>query len=297
MAKGPVSVLSPTFQRYLDTGAAPRSPPPAPCIAVCSGTSPRDAVQLVDASTDAIIITVDKAVHAVVEHCDVSTEHDPAVESPTVVRASVDDVPASVDLDVVPTALLSAGSTESVVDPQGDFPVDGSLVAENTPETAASVSDFVPLVTSPMGPALVDSDDELIATRLPGYLNSFRPCEVFVQQFLSFVFLFPFLTFSLFVRFLQVFHFSSFSHFLKLSIGVFSLFAFLDTFRSFHLFYIFVFFLWCWSSFTLFLFSFTSLSHPSVFFLKSFYFRSGGPYNHLLFIFSFFLRYSFVFPA
>ena len=199
MARGPVSVLSPTFQRYLDTGAAPRSPPPAPRIAVCRDTSTRDEVQFVDSSTDAIIITVDKAVQAVVEHCDVSTEHDPPVESPTVVPASADDFLASVDLDVTPTALLSAGSTESVVDPPEDFSIDGSLVAENTPETAASVSDFVPLVTSPMGPALVDLDDELIATRLPGYLNSFRPCEVFVQQFLSSVFFFPFLTFSLFV--------------------------------------------------------------------------------------------------
>ena len=137
------------------------------------------------------------------------------------------------DLDVTPNALLSADSTESVVDPPVDFSIDGSLVADNTPETAASVSDFVPLVTSPMGPALVDSDDELIATRLPSYLNSFKPCEVSVQQFLSFVFLFPFLTFSLFVRFWQVFHFSSFSHFLNLSNGVFSLFAFLVTFRNF----------------------------------------------------------------
>ena len=196
VARGPLSVLSPTFQRYLDTGAAPRSPPR---IAVCRGTSTRDEVQFVDASTDAIIITVDKAVQAVVEHCDVNTEHDPLVESPTVVPASADDVLASVDLDVTPTALLSAGSTESVVDPPEDFSIDGSLVAENNPEIAASVLDFVSLVTSPMGPALVDSDDELIATRLPGYLNSFRPCEVFVQPFLSFVFLFPFLTFSLFV--------------------------------------------------------------------------------------------------
>ena len=115
VARGPVSVLSPNFQRYLDTGAALRSPPPAPRIAVCRGTSTRDEVQFVDASTDAIFIIVDKSVQAVVEHCDVSTEHDPPVESPTVVPASADDVPASVDLDVTPTALFSADSTESVL--------------------------------------------------------------------------------------------------------------------------------------------------------------------------------------
>ena len=121
MARGPVSVLSQTFQPYLDTGVAPRSPPPALRIAVCRGTSTRDERQFVDASTDAIIITVDKAVQTVVEHCDVSTEQDPPVESPTVVPASADVVLASVDLEVTPTALLSAGSTESVVDPQRIF--------------------------------------------------------------------------------------------------------------------------------------------------------------------------------
>ena len=111
-------------------------------------------MQLVDASTDVVIVTADKSVQAVVEYCDVGTEHD--------------------RLGVTSPVLPSADSVEPVADPPEDLSVVGSLGADSSPETVVPESDPVPLVTSPMGASLVDSDDEAIATRLPGYLNSFN---------------------------------------------------------------------------------------------------------------------------
>ena len=128
-----------------------------------------------DASTDVVIVTADKSVQAVVEYCDVGTEHD--------------------RLGVTSPVLPPADSVEPVADPPEDLPVVDSLDADSSPETVVPESDPVPLVTSPMGAGLVDSDDEAIATRLPGYLNSFKTCEVSDQQFFI-CFLLPFLTFS-----------------------------------------------------------------------------------------------------
>ena len=174
VARASVSVLAPNFHRYLDTSATPRSPPPAPRFTVCCGTSTRDEVQLVDAPTDVVVVSADKGVQAVVEYCDDGTGHD--------------------RLGVTSPVLLPADSVESVADPPEDLSVVGSLGADSSPETVVPESDPVPLVKSPMGARLVDSDDEAIATRLPGYLNSFKTCEVSDQQ-LFICFLLPFHTF------------------------------------------------------------------------------------------------------
>ena len=52
--------------------------------------------------------------------------------------------------------------------------MDGSLAACSVSETVISLADAGPDETSTMGPSLVDSDDELLASLLPGYLNSFQ---------------------------------------------------------------------------------------------------------------------------
>ena len=189
VARASVSVLSPNFHRYLDTSVTPGSPPPAPRITVCCGTSTRDEVQLVDAATDVVVVTADKGVQAVVEYCDVGTEHD--------------------HLGVTLPVLPPADSVESVADPPEDLSVVGSLGAYSSPETVVPESDSVPLVTSPMGTSLVDSDDEAIATRLPGYLNCFKTCEVSDQElFICFSPSIPyiFLLFSLASSDFLVFH-------------------------------------------------------------------------------------------
>ena len=156
--RAPVSALSPVLRRSLTVA----SPPPVR-VTLCQGTTTRDELEYVEMATDTGIINVDKAVQAVVEYCDVSTEYD--------------------RLGVTSPVLPPADSVESVADPPEDFSVVDSLDADSSPEPIAPESDSVPLVTSPMGTSPVDSDDEAIATRLPGHINSFKPREVFVQQF------------------------------------------------------------------------------------------------------------------
>ena len=63
--------------------------------------------------------------------------------------------------------------------------MDGSLAVVSDPVTVPSRADSSSLVTSPMGPSLVDSGDELIATRLPGYLSNFETYKVSALQFSS----------------------------------------------------------------------------------------------------------------
>ena len=214
VARASVSVLSPNFLRYLDTSATPRSPPPAPRITVSCGTSTRDEVQLVDASTDVVVVvTADKSVQAVVEYCDVGTR-----DEVQLVDASTDAVVVTADksvqavveycdvgtehdrLGVTSPVLPPADSVGLVADPPEDLSVVGSLGAGSSPETVVPEPDSVPLVTSPMGTSLVDSDDEAIAIRLPGYPNSFKTCEVSDRQlFICFSLSIPsnFLLFSL----------------------------------------------------------------------------------------------------
>ena len=95
VARASVSVLSPIFHRYLDTSATPRNPPPAPRVTVSCVTSTRDEVQLVDASTDVVVVTADKSVQAVVEYCDVGTR-----DEVQLVGASTDVVVVTADKSV-----------------------------------------------------------------------------------------------------------------------------------------------------------------------------------------------------
>ena len=172
MSKAPVSVLSPNFQRYLGSGSAPGSPPPLR-VTLCRGTSTRDEVQYANAVADAVCDCEDKAVQAVVEYRDVDTVCDAPFDAGPVALPLVHDVIETAAPDLaLPDALSPANSDVSVA-PPNDFTVDGLLAAQSVSELAASASESGPEETSPMGPSLIDPDDEMIATRLPGYLNSF----------------------------------------------------------------------------------------------------------------------------
>ena len=185
VARAPVSVLSPNIPRCLDTSVVPRSASPAPRIAVCRGTSTRDEVQFVDASIDACVSSVDKSVQAVVGLSDVSTVYDPPAEAPLSASQPTAVVSELMETAAVQPVLPSAGTMDTLIDVPEDFSVDVSPVAEPVLE-AASESD--PGETSPMAPLLLESDDEPIASRLPGYLNRLKTCEIIDRQFISFLF-------------------------------------------------------------------------------------------------------------
>ena len=204
----PVSVLSPNFQRYLESGFTAKSPPP-PRVTMCHGTSTRDEVQHVDVAINAVRDSADVAVRAVVETSDSSTVHDPPVESPPVVSPLAADVPEVVESVVDQPDYPSTSSTETQLDIPEDFSFGGSLSVGLGPEDAVLAPDTGSGEASPVGPSLVDSDDEPIASRLPGYLNSFKTCEVSDQHF-SFIRIF---LFSLPFFFAWHFRFSYFSSF------------------------------------------------------------------------------------
>ena len=208
----PVSVLSPNFQRYLDIGLTARSPPPPPPprVNVCHGTSTRDEVQYVDVAIIAVRDSADVAVQAVVETSDSSTVHDPPVVSPPVAFPLATDVPEVVESVVDQPGLPSTSSTETQFDIPEDFSFGGAPSVGPDPDDAVPVPDTGSRETSPMGPSLIDSDDEPIASRLPGYLDSFKTCEVSDRLF-SFIriFLFHFHFFAWQFRFFYLFIYSS----------------------------------------------------------------------------------------
>ena len=184
----PVSVLSPNFQRYLDSGLTARSPPPSPRVTLCHGTSTRDEVQYVDVAINAVRDSADVAVQAVVETSDSSIVHDPPVVSPPVASPSAADVPEVVESVVDLPGFPSTSSTETQFDIPEDFSFGGSPSVGPDPDDAVPAPDTGSRETSPMGPSQIDSDVEPIASRLPGYLNSFKTCELSDRLFFSFVF-------------------------------------------------------------------------------------------------------------
>ena len=127
-----------------------------------------------DASVDACVSSVDKVVQAAVETSDAFTVHDPPVEFPPVASLLADDVPEMVEPVFDQYDLPSAGSPETLLEVPDDTSVDGSLTAGSAHQNVSSASESVPDETSPMGPSLLDSDDEPIASHLPGYLNSLK---------------------------------------------------------------------------------------------------------------------------
>ena len=173
-----VSVLSPVLRRSFTVAS-----PPSVWVTLCQGTSTRDEVEYVEVATDTGITNADKTVQAVVSYCDVGTVYDPPTAPAPVASVPEDAVP---DIDVVASGPASLTSLESSVEIPDDFTVDGSLAARSESGDAGPAPGSGPEETSPLGAAsLIDSDDEPIASRLPGYLNSFETCEVSALQFSS----------------------------------------------------------------------------------------------------------------
>ena len=163
-----VSVLSPNFHRYLNASASPRSPPPPPRVTV--DTAANAVVDCIDAAVDACVDTADKEVQAVIETADGSTSYEPQVE--TSLSASppppIADVPGAVDVDVDPSEVPSAGTTETQLEIPDDLSFHSPPSGVSAPGSIASTVAAADIETSPMGPSLLDSDDEPIASRLPG---------------------------------------------------------------------------------------------------------------------------------
>ena len=244
-----------------------------------------------DVSLDACVSSVDKVVQAAVETSDAFTVHDPPVEFPPVASPLADDVPAMVEPVVDQPDLPSASSTEAQFDIPEDFSFGGSLSVGPDPDNAVPAPDTGSRETSPMGPSLIDSDDEPIASRLPGYLNSFKTCEVSDGHF-SFIrfFLFHFHFFLLgnsdFPIFSSIFHplrsfrqmvcscFTSRCFLIVQSFQMWCLLPFhvLAIFTIFHLFYILETFSFVFSFSFIISFQFTSLFHLFRFFCFSFIF-------------------------
>ena len=173
--RAPVSVLSPVLRRSFTVAS-----PPAARVTLCQGTSTRDEVEYVEVATDTGISNADKAVQAVLDVRDVGTVYDPPAMTMPVVPTLEDVVP---DIELAAVGSSSLNSLESSVDPPDDFTVDGSLAARSELGDAVPASESGPEETSPIGASLIDSDDEPIASRLPGYLNSLKTCEVSALRF------------------------------------------------------------------------------------------------------------------
>ena len=190
VSRAPVSVLSPNFQRFLDRESAILSPPPPPRVTVEAGVSA--VVTPVDVAVDACVAVVDQSVQAVVETGETSTDYNPPVEPLSAAPSPpATSVPETVEADVEQSDVPSTDSTDTLLEAVEDVPAGDPLSAEAAPEGAVPGLVPVSAATSPMGPSLVDSDDEPIASLLPGYLNSFNPVKYLIGSFYSFIFSFP----------------------------------------------------------------------------------------------------------
>ena len=227
VARDPVSVLSPIFQRFLDREPTARSPLPLPRVTVDAAVGA--VVSYVDVAIDACVGAMDQTIQAVVETGEASTDYDPPVETlPAAPSSLAAGSPEVVEADTEQPDVPSAGSTESLLEVADDLPIRSPLSAESVPEGAVSSLATATIATSPMGPSLVDSDDEPIASRLPGYLNSFNPVKYLIGNFYSFLF-----SFSLSLVFSTFFFFSIyFPSFFCFHYVVFCSFSFPITFSS-----------------------------------------------------------------
>ena len=186
VARAPVSVLSPSFQRFLDRESAILSPSPPVRVTVEAGVSA--VVTPVDVAVDACVAVADQSVQAVVETGETSTDYDSPVEPLSAAPSPpASSVPETVEADVEQSDVPTTDSTDTLLEAAVDVPAGDPLSAEPAPEGAVPGLVPVSAETSPMGPSLVDSDDEPIASRLPGYLNSFNPVKYLIGSFYSFL--------------------------------------------------------------------------------------------------------------
>ena len=121
----------------------------------------------------------DQSVQAVVETGETSTSYDPPAETPLAAPSSpAVSVYEVVEADVEQSDVPSTDITETLLEVVDDVPARDLLSIEPAPEGVVPGLAPASAETSPMGPSLLDSDDEPIASRLPGYLSSFKSCEV-----------------------------------------------------------------------------------------------------------------------
>ena len=179
-------VSSPVRQAPVSVSFTVASPPPA---RITLDAAVNAVVVCRDMAINACVGVADQTVQATVGFSDAFTDYDPPAEIAPVAELLETVLCESPSANVRRLSF----SFESSVEPPEDFTVDGSLADESSSELAAPALDPAPEETSPIGPSLVDSDDELIATRLPGYLSNFKTCEVSDQYLHSFIFLFSFL--------------------------------------------------------------------------------------------------------
>ena len=175
-----------------------------------------------DVAVDACVAVVDQSIQAVVETGETSTDYDPPVETLSAAPSSpAASVPETLEADVEQSDVPSTDSTELLLEAVEDVPAGDPLSAESALEGAIPGLVPVPAETSPKGPSLVDSDDEPVASRLPGYLNSFNPVKYLIGNFYSFLF-----SFTLSLAFFTFFFFSI--------VFLFSLYGFLQFFIFHH---------------------------------------------------------------
>ena len=125
-------------------------------------------------ATDTGLVFSDKAVLAVVDRCDAITAYDPPVEASHSALLPVHGDPGwSIGPGLTTPGLRSPASPGSTVGAPDDFSVRGSLIVRPVSDDVVSVSEAGLFETSTIGPSLVDSDDEKLASLVPGYLNIF----------------------------------------------------------------------------------------------------------------------------
>ena len=155
-------------------------------VSISQGTSTRDEVHYIDSSTCTTKAFADKAVSAVVASHNVATDYDAPTDAVPAVPQLSDGGSEFPELDVAPASLCSMDSPGTVVDPPEVLTIDGSLAVRSGSETAASVADVDPEKTSPIGPGLVDSDNQLFASCLAGSSKHLsKPCDLPLQETVS----------------------------------------------------------------------------------------------------------------
>ena len=149
VTRAPVSVLSPSFQRFLDGESAIRSPPPA---RITLDAAVNAVVDCRDMAINACVGVADQTVQAVTETGDAATCYDPpAITPPSSPPPLIADVPGAVDVDVAPSEVPSVGTTDTLLEIPDDFSFRSPPSGVSAPGSLASNVATANVETSPMG--------------------------------------------------------------------------------------------------------------------------------------------------
>ena len=117
---------------------------------------------------------MDRAISTVVASSDVASDYDPPVVPPSddpLPRQDGSDLP---EIDVDSPDCHSETDVEATVDPPEEISRVDFLSDHSAPETVTFLTEDGPGEASTIGHSLVDPVDELLASRLTGYLNIFQ---------------------------------------------------------------------------------------------------------------------------